>query len=155
MRWGGHLSGWFRRWGRHGLLAPIDRDRSLRQSLGCRGEAAAAKYLRRQGYRIVARGQRSTLGELDLIAVDDRTVVFVEVKTRQSREGGHPAEAVDRDKQRRITRAALGYLKAHRLLEHRARFDVVTVIWPPGARRPAIEHFRHAFEAVGRGSLFS
>jgi putative endonuclease len=125
------------------------------RSLGARGERAAERYLRRAGYRIVGRRDRGRLGELDLVAVDGRTVVFVEVKTRTSREAGHPAEAVGPLKQARLTRLALAYLKRHDLLEHRARFDVVAITWPKGSRRPTISHIRNAFEAVGRGQLFS
>lgn len=125
------------------------------QTLGERGEAAAARYLRRLGYAIVARSQRNTLGEIDLVAVDHRTIVFVEVKTRATVNAGHPVEAVDVDKQRRLTRLALGYLKRHDLLEHRARFDVVAVLWPPDRRSPVIEHFQNAFEPAGAGQMFS
>ena len=125
------------------------------RSLGQRGEAAAARYLGKLGYKIVARGDRAVLGELDLVAVDGRTIVFVEVKTRQSQEAGNPAEAVDLDKQRRLSRLALAYLRRRDLLEYPARFDVLAVTWPEGATRPVIEHFRHAFEAVGRDSMFS
>jgi putative endonuclease len=125
-------------------------------SLGQRGERAAAKFLKRQGYHIVARGERPGLGrgELDLVAVDGRTVVFVEVKTRVSSDAGHPADAVDLEKQRRITLWALAFLRRHGLLEHRARFDVVAVHWPAGQKRPRIEHFSNAFEAVGVGQMF-
>ena len=96
-------------------------------SLGQRGERAAERYLRRKGYIIVARGQRMRLGEIDLIAVDRGTLVFVEVKTRQS----------------------------HDLLETPARFDVVAVTWPESGRRPEIEHFENAFEATGNWQMFS
>ena len=115
--------------------------------LGQQGETLAARYLRRHGLRIIGRGVRTGLGELDLVAVDGRTVVFVEVKTRQSDQQGHPAEAVDLAKQRRLTRLATAYLKRHGLLGHAARFDVVAVTWPDG-HRPTIEHIRNAFEAV-------
>ena len=124
-------------------------------SLDRRGERAAERYVRRLGYKIVGRRDRSRLGELDLVAVDGRTVVFIEVKTRQSHDAGHPAEAVDRDKQQRLTRLALAFLKRHDLLEYPARFDVVAVTWPPSARKPTIEHYRNAFEAVGRGQMYS
>jgi putative endonuclease len=125
-------------------------------SLGQRGEAAAERYLRRLGYTIVARGQRERLGELDLIAVDGRTVVFVEVKTRRSHDAGHPVEAIGAEKQRRLTRLALAYLKRHDLLEHASRFDVVAVTWPEDrSAKPLIEHFKNAFDAVGRGQMFS
>lgn len=125
------------------------------KSLGARGEAAAARYLKRQGYKVISRGGRSPFGELDIIAVDGRTVVFVEVKTRSSHDAGHPTEAVGRDKQQRLTRLALGFLKRHELLEHPARFDVVAVTWPTGAKQPAIEHFKNAFPATGQGQMFS
>ena len=107
--------------------------------------------MKRRGYKIVARGERARLGEIDLVAVDGRTIVFVEVKTRVSAEAGHPAEAVDPAKQRRLSRLATAFLKRHRLLGCPARFDVIAVTWPPNRRRPKIEHFVNAFEAVGEG----
>ncbi len=125
------------------------------RSLGVRGEAAAARYLRRQGYKIVARGDRAVLGELDLVALDQRTVVFVEVKTRESHDAGHPADAVDRIKQQRLTRLAIAYLRRHELLGYPCRFDVVAVTWPTGAKRPTIEHFPNAFEASGLPGMYS
>lgn len=124
-------------------------------TLGQQGEWAAERYLKRLGYIIVARGERGDLGELDLIAVDGRTIVFIEVKTRRSDQAGHPAEAVDQPKQRRLTRLALAYLKRHDLLEYASRFDVVAVTWPNGSKHPQIEHIKHAFEAVGREGMFS
>jgi putative endonuclease len=123
--------------------------------LGYLGERAAEKYLRRKGYDIVARGMRWRGGELDLVAVDEKTVVFVEVKTRRSGQLGSPAEAVDVRKQRRITRAALYYLKRHGLLEYRSRFDVVGVNWPKGVKEPTIEHYLSAFEAAGIDGMYS
>src|SRR6478752_2733026 len=114
-------------------LTPIrERFQSLfaTQPLGRRGEAAAERYLRKLGYIIVARGHRDRIGEIDLVAVDGRTVVFIEVKTRTSQDAGHPAEAVDENKQRKLTKLALAYLKRHDLLECSARFDVVAITWP-------------------------
>jgi putative endonuclease len=125
------------------------------QSLGERGEDFAARYLKRLGYHIVGRQVDLRVGELDIIAVDGRTVVFVEVKTRTSDAAGAPAEAVDDLRQERMTRAALAYLKSHGLLEHAARFDVVALTWPEGAREPTLEHFKDAFPATGRGQFFS
>jgi putative endonuclease len=124
------------------------------KSLGQRGEAAAARYLKRLGYKIVARSDRAARGELDLVAVDGRTVVFVEVKTRQSHDAGHPADAVDLDKQRRLTRLALSFLKRHELLGYATRFDVVAVTWPANGGRPRIEHFIGAFQAVGVDGMY-
>ncbi len=126
-----------------------------KKTLGQRGEVQAAKYLQRLGYRILARGRRLASGELDLVVLDGRTIVFVEVKTRTSADVGHPAEAVDAVKQRRLTRLAVTFMKRHGLLEYPARFDVVAITWPDGRGRPVIEHFKNAFEAVGKGEFYS
>ena len=134
---------------------PFLRLRTARKSLGERGEDAAARFLKRKGYRLLARRLDSRLGELDIIAVDGRTIVFVEVKTRRSGDAGHPTEAIDERKQRRMTQAALGYLKSHRLLEYAARFDVVAIIWPADSRRPEIEHFQNAFSPIAAGQFYS
>lgn len=119
--------------------------------LGDRGEREAARFLRRKGLRVLLRGYRTDLGEIDLIARDGEVVVFVEVKSRRQ---GAPAEAVTPEKQRRLTLAALHFLKKHDLLEHPCRFDVVAIVWPEGRRPSSIEHLTHAFEAVGRGQLY-
>jgi putative endonuclease len=142
MGWVARLRDWLSGWTR-----PV--------TLGDRGEQAAARYLRRKGYVIVARGDRTRRGEIDLVAVDGRTVVFIEVKTRRSHRAGHPAEAVGTRKQRRIIRAALAFLKRHDLLERAARFDVVAITWPDDRRAPTIEHFQGAFEPDDQGQFFS
>jgi putative endonuclease len=129
--------------------------RFSKKSLGQRGEDAAARFLLRLGYRILARGVDSPLGELDLIAVDGRTIVFVEVKTRRSTDAGHPADAIDERKERRMTQAALAYLKANGLLKYSARFDVVAITWPDDSRPPTIEHYQNAFSPTGFGQFFS
>jgi putative endonuclease len=125
------------------------------KSLGDRGEDAAAKFLKRQGYHILARSLDSPLGELDIVAVDGRTVVFVEVKTRQSDDAGRPEEAIDSRKEQRMTQAALAFLKSNRLLGYSARFDVVAIMWPGDARTPTIEHFKNAFSPVGTDQFFA
>jgi putative endonuclease len=144
---------WLDRW-RFGRIDPA-------APLGRRGEQAAAILLRRKGLRVVAEGAADRQGEIDLVAIDrrggrDPEVVFVEVKTLGTTKPGHPAERVDAEKQRRLTRAALRYLSRHRLLEHRARFDVVAVWWPERETSwPArIEHFENAFEACGSGQFY-
>jgi putative endonuclease len=120
-----------------------------KRTLGQRGEAAAARYLRRRGYKILARGDRFGPGELDLVALDRKTIVFVEVKTRQSQTLGHPAEAVDAVKQRKLTRLAETFLKRYQLQELPARFDVIAITWPGDKWFPKIEHIKNAFDAVG------
>jgi len=125
------------------------------KSLGERGEDFAARYLRRLGYHILARHVDLRVGELDIVAADGRTVVFVEVKTRSSDDSGSPAEVVDARREQRMTQAALAYLKSHGLLAHSARFDVVALTWPAGERTPVVEHIQDAFPAVGRGQFFN
>ena len=125
-------------------------------SLGRRGEQAAERFLRKKGYRIVALNDRQGIGEIDIVAVEKRTVVFVEVKTRSSERKGHPGDHVDLDKERRLTRAALSFLKRHRLLESRARIDVIAVWWPPEMEEPErIEHYENAVQPTGNYQWFS
>jgi putative endonuclease len=119
--------------------------------LGDRGEREAARFLRQAGLRVLTRGYRTKEGEIDLIAREGDVLVFVEVKSRKQ---GTPAEAVTLEKQRRLTLAALHFLKLHGLLEQRSRFDVIAIVWPEGPRPDSIEHIRNAFEAVGRGQLY-
>ena len=115
-----------------------------RQLLGAEGERAAEKFLRRQRYTIVERNYRCASGEVDLIALDHATVVFVEVKTRTQPGFGSPFEAVDARKQRQIQRAAQHYLTKNRLHDRDARFDVVGVWWEDG--QPRCELIKNAFE---------
>jgi len=123
---------------------------------GDRGERAAVNFLKQQGFRIVERNYSTPLGEIDIVAVDGTTIVFVEVKTRSSLIAGRPEEAVTNEKQKKLTQMALAYLKKHKLLEHPARFDVVAIVWPDEAREPQeIRHLRNAFAAVGKWQFFS
>lgn len=141
---------------RPAVLALLGRLGPRPQPLGQRGEAIAARMLRRKGYRIVAGGRRSRFGEIDLIAVEDKqTVVFVEVKTRRNCRGGLPEETVGAEQQHRIATAALAFLKSHGLLEYPARFDIVAIEWPKDERRPtSIKHIESAYEPRGVGGLF-
>jgi len=127
-------------------------------TLGDRGERAAAKFLKRLGYKIVVTRQRVRYGEIDIIAIEGagngRTLVFIEVKTRRSAALGRPAEAVDRTRRLRMTRAALAFQKGHGLLEYPGRFDVVEVVWPNESAQPEITHLRNAFEAEGHGQMY-
>src|SRR5271156_2452871 len=123
----------------------------LNRLLGERGERAAARYLKRQGMRVLLPGYRTRLGEIDLIVRDGETLVFVEVKSRRQ---GSPAEAVTPEKERRLTNAALQFLRKYDLLEQRSRFDIVAVVWPHDRKTPPIEPFRNAFEPVGRWQMF-
>jgi putative endonuclease len=126
-----------------------------RRWFGTRSERAAARYLKRQGFRILARNFTCPLGELDLVALDGQCVVFVEVRSTGSDDLNRPAASVDDAKQRRLTALALHFLQRHRLLKLAGRFDVLALSWPEGQRRPVINHYRNAFEAVGRFQFFS
>jgi putative endonuclease len=124
-------------------------------ALGPRGERAAAEFLEKLGYRILERSRRYKFGELDLVALDGETIVFVEVKTRRRDDYAAPYEAVDRRKQERLTRAALAYLKRRKLLGRRTRFDVVSIVWSNDDAPPRITQLRSAFEAAGPRGMYS
>ena len=115
-----------------------------RKSVGKAGEDLAERFLKRQGYAIVERNYRCPLGEIDLIALNKRVVVFVEVKTRRVDTSGAPLESVNAVKQRRLKRAALHYLNKHRLHDRDVQFDVVGISLRSDP--PAVQHIRHAFD---------
>ena len=126
----------------------------LRRLFGNKGERAASRYLKRKGMRIIARQYATRWGEIDLIAIDKGTVVFVEVKTRSNSKFGRPGEAIDFKKQKNMTQSALFFLKQKGLLETASRFDVVGIIWSPEQKKPTIEYEANAFEAVDLGNMF-
>lgn len=108
-------------------------------------EEMAANYLIEQGYEILARQYRTRSGEIDLVARDGSTIVFIEVKGRQSTRFGLPQEAVDRRKQRRIWRSAQHYLWSRGLSDGLCRFDVIIIqSISPGQQQ--IEHIIGAFD---------
>lgn len=115
-----------------------------KQILGNEGERLAESYLREKGYRLVERNYRCPAGELDLIALDRRVIVFVEVKTRSDDRFGTPLESVHLRKQRKMIKAALFFLSQRRLHHREARFDVVGVSL--AGRKPIVEHVKNAFE---------
>ena len=123
-------------------------------SLGNRGEAVAATFLEGRGFHILERQLRGRHGELDLIAVDGDTIVFIEVKTRATSVAGDPTEAVTVAKQKRITQSALAYLKRRKWLQRRTRFDVVSILWSGKDGHPEIRHYPAAFEATGFGQMY-
>lgn len=115
-----------------------------RQTVGQRGEAEAVRFLKKNGYKILEQNYRTPLGEIDIIAKDRHTIVFVEVKTRRSTVYGGPKTAVTPKKRRHMSMTALHYLKASRQSHARARFDVVAVT--TGAEETHIEIIKSAFE---------
>ncbi len=117
---------------------------NLRQLLGKEGEKVAERYLRKKGYRVVERNYRCSAGEVDLIVLDRRVVVFVEVKTRTDHRFGTPLEAVEIRKQKKMIQTAQIFLSQKRLYQRDTRFDVVGISWPGG--EPMVEHIQNAFE---------
>ncbi len=116
--------------------------------LGKIGERHAVRFLSKAGFAIVARNYRTPLGEIDIVARDGETLVFIEVKTRSSRAFGLPQEAVDRRKQRQLIRAAQVFLKAHGEPAVPCRFDVVAVTAGRTLRAPEVTLIRGAFDAT-------
>lgn len=116
--------------------------------LGSRGEALAAKFLKKLGHRIVARSAKELGGEIDLVTRDGKTWVFVEVKTRTNAEHGEPWQAVGANKARRMTQGARQFLHRRKIRDAAMRFDVVSIVWPEGgAGEPEVVHYSNAFHA--------
>ena len=115
-----------------------------RRQIGKSGEEAAVRYLKKRGYKVLEQNFSCPVGEIDIIVRDKKTIVFVEVKTRRSVSYGSARLAITPHKQRKISMAALYYLKSNRQMDQRARFDVVTVL--STEREQAIDHIQNAFE---------
>ncbi len=122
-----------------------ERASAARQGLGRAGENLAAEALRRRGDRILARNFRCVYGEIDLIAEDERDLIFVEVKTRRGEAYGLPEEAVTPRKQRKLVQVASHYLRLHTCEERSWRIDVVAVQMSTGGKLAEIRIYRHAF----------
>ena len=113
--------------------------------LGPRGEAYAARFLKKQGMRIISRNRRHGSGEIDLIALDGQWVVFVEVRTRASEEFMTPENSIRFDKKRAVTRTVRRLMRRHKAAGLTPRIDVVAVIWPAGAAEPSeVRHHKGA-----------
>ncbi len=110
---------------------------------GAAGEAAAAKFLKKKGYKILERNYRKTYGEIDIIAKMGENIAFVEVKTRKSDLFGTPAEFVTVKKQKRIIKAAYTYIQQHNL-DAEFTFDIVEV-YINGSKITEINHIQNAF----------
>ncbi len=117
---------------------------SPERAAGQRGEDLAHRFLRRAGYTVVARNYRTATGsgELDLVAWDGATLVFVEVKSRTSQEYGAPGRALDAGKRERLRRAGRDYARRADVAWERVRFDLVEVLF---SDPPSVAHFKDAF----------
>jgi len=118
--------------------------KSRDQQFGEICEAIAVEHLKKHGYRILEQNYRTKFGEIDIIAKDKGAIVFIEVKARRSYRFGNPKWAITPKKQRKISMVALYYLKATKLRDVRARFDVVAI--HPIQGDQSIEIIKNAFE---------
>ena len=108
--------------------------------LGNKGEKLAKDFLKKQKYKILETNYSNKLGEIDIIAKDNDTIVFVEVKTRETSQYGLPREAITSHKQNKIKMVAKEYLTSHKLLNQKVRFDCVDILGDE------ITHIKNAFE---------
>ena len=115
---------------------------------GRRAEAAAASWLERQGFEVLARNHATRRGEVDLVCREGNTLCFVEVRSRSRLDHGSPAESVTAAKARRVVAAARDWALRNGGLERATRFDVVSVEW--GEEGPRFVLFRGAFDSAGR-----
>ncbi len=98
-----------------------------RHMLGKNGEDIATQYLIKKGYRLLTRNFRCRQGEIDIISLDKREIVFIEVKTRQNTNYGNPVDAVDKRKQKHIINASKYYIYSNKLEKRDIRFDVIEI----------------------------
>jgi len=119
---------------------------NLRQQYGVQSESLAARLLKQRGYTILETNYRTPLGEIDIIARDRGTIVFVEVKARRCLGFGGPKWAVTTKKQRKISMVALYYLKTTRQSQAKARFDVVAI--RSLGQPPQVEIIQNAFDLL-------
>ena len=114
-------------------------------AIGNRGEELAAAFLERNGFKLIERNFRCKGGEVDIVAKDGKTLVFVEVKSRKTLTYGVPQLAVTPFKQRQISKAALTWLTRNRKHDHPARFDVIAIILESSYQHQ-LEHIKNAFD---------
>ena len=117
---------------------------NIRQKFGKFGENLAARHLKKLGYKIICKNYRTKLGEIDIIAKEEDTIVFVEVKSRRTSTFGSPKYSITKKKQQQISKTALYYLKETNQSNVSARFDVVTV--SSVNKKHDIEVIKNAFE---------
>lgn len=114
-----------------------------RQKLGQKSEDLAVQYLRRLSHKILDRNIHSHLGEVDIVSLDRKTVVFTEVRAKSHVQYGLPEETIDEQKQWRIKRTAETYLYRRNLLEREVRFDVITLLWTE--KEYSLNYYKDAF----------
>lgn len=119
-----------------------------KRAIGSAYEQKAILYLMSIGYDIIEHNYYSRFGEIDIIAVDNQTYVFIEVKYRTSHSFGKPYEAVDYNKQKHMMKTAVTYCKKYKLFNHNLRFDIVDILVEE------VTHYKNAFEMDPRFCQF-
>ncbi len=114
--------------------------------IGKKGEDTAEKYLKKQGYRILGKNYKSPSGEIDIIALDKGTLVFIEVKTRRSDEFGPPEISVTSTKRQKIIKSAFHFLSKKRIKDTPCRFDIVSITGSPDQKEKVVKIIKDAFE---------
>ena len=120
----------------------------FRKQVGNKGESLAEDYIKRKGYKIIQRNYRCRLGEIDIIAKDDDTIVFIEVRTKQNENFGSPQDSVTSTKMSKISKTALSFIQEKNLSGFSYRFDFIAITFSQG--KPNIEHIENAFIPNGR-----
>jgi len=115
-----------------------------KKSFGEKGEELAVKYLKNLGYEIVARNYRFGHGEIDIVAKDKDTLVFIEVKTRENLNFGPPELAVTKRKQQQIKKISEAYLYENNIFDTECRIDVIAILMERN-KNPEINHIINAF----------
>jgi putative endonuclease len=119
-----------------------------KNEIGALGERIAAQYLQQHHYKLVTTNFSTKAGEVDIIAEQGDTFVFIEVKTRQSTAYGQPAQAVTKAKQKRIIKASLAYIQKQQLTDTNMRFDIIEVLYIHDIQQDAnVNHIENAFDA--------
>ena len=115
-----------------------------KKEIGQKGENLAVEYLQKLGYKVLERNYRCKLGEVDIIALNNDTLVFIEVRTRSSLDFGLPQESINRRKRHQISKVALEFMLRKKMKNIPARFDVVAISLEPGKEK--VDHIKDAFE---------
>ena len=119
-------------------------------SLGTRGEIHAARYLKKQGYRIITRNRRHKKGEIDIIAMNTEFLVFVEVRTRATEDFMTPVASLRKDKRDMVRKTARRLIRKHKTAGLIPRIDVIAIIWPNGTREPTeLRHHKGVIPLTG------
>jgi putative endonuclease len=119
----------------------------FRKQVGNKGESLAEDYIKRKGYKIIQRNYRCRLGEIDIIAKDGDTIVFIEVRTKQNENFGSPQDSVTSTKINKISKTALSFIQEKNLSGFSYRFDFIAITFSQG--KPNIEHIENAFMPNG------